>query len=262
MDTLTSQSEGIYFISEEPMTVSKAATRRRIDLWVIVAAIGVLTALLMAAGISSGVRESRRKQCFANLKRLGLAFHEYHEVHGRFPAPALVRSDGTPLLSWRVALLPHLGYQSLYERFHLNEPWDSPHNRSLLTEMPPEFACPGAARHSDGRTEYLVIVGPQIDSWSVNTPFDTRRGVDIREITDGTSNTVLALETDVRVPWTKPHDLAWSPGRPMPHLKSSHKGGAHALFADGTARFLKQTINPNILLALLTVNGGEVVSDG
>ena len=80
------------------------------------------------------------------LTRIGLAMHKYHEIHGHFPAPAVVRDGGSPLLSWRVAILPYLGYRSLYERFHLGEPWDSAHDRDLLAEMPPEFACPRAPR--------------------------------------------------------------------------------------------------------------------
>ena len=114
---------------------------------VAMAVLGILAAIVVIPLVISGIRtinqESRRKQCEANLKRIGLAFHEYHNSHGHFPAPAVARGDGTPLLSWRVALLPHLGYRPLYERFHLDEPWDSPHNRALLAEMPAELALPG-----------------------------------------------------------------------------------------------------------------------
>jgi prepilin-type processing-associated H-X9-DG protein len=185
---------------------------------------------------------------------------KYQEAHGHFPAPALARRDGTPLLSWRVALLPHLGYRALYDRFHLDEPWDSPHNRSLLAEMPAEFACPGGPGRRAGLTGYLVVVGPQTDPTSVNTPFEPTRGVDIREITDGLSNTVLVIETNSLVPWTRPDDLRWSPGGPLPRLASPHDGGAHVVFADGAVRFLQPTIGPTILLAILNINGSEVIS--
>jgi prepilin-type processing-associated H-X9-DG protein len=262
MNELTSICEEIHFIPEDLAPNPNARASRRIPRWVVLAGTLGAAALFMTPVINSAVRESQRKHCETNLKRLGLAFHEYHEAHGHFPAPAIVRRDGTPLLSWRVALLPHLGYRSLYDRFHLDEPWDSPHNQRLIAETPPELACPGAAGRHDGETGYLVVVGPEINAWSVNTPFDSTRGVDLREITDGTSNTVLVMETDTLIPWTKPDDLHWSPAGALPQLRSPHNGGTHALFADGATRFITPAIRPEILRGMLTINGGEVIAGG
>ena len=61
----------------------------------------------------------------------------------------------------------------------------------------------------------------------MNTPFEPGRGVDLREFLDGTSNTILVLETDQSVPWTKPEDLEWAPDGPLPRLASPHEGGAN-----------------------------------
>ncbi len=63
-------------------------------------------------------------------------------------------------------------------------------------------------------------------------------------MTDGTSNTVLVLETDTLVPWTKPDDLRWERDGPLPRLASPHAGGANVVFADGSTRFLKSSIRP------------------
>jgi prepilin-type processing-associated H-X9-DG protein len=236
--------------------------------WRVVRALGLggaaaVASLIVIFGMMPpAVREFRRKQCDEYLDRIGRALHEYHRVQGHLPAPALADREGQPLLSWRVAILPQLGYPSLYARFHLDEPWDSPHNRALLREMPKEFACPGGPGPRAGRTGYLVVVGPKSEVGSVNTPFEPARGADFIEFFDGTSNTALVLETDTPVPWTKPEDLPWTPGGPLPRLASPHDGGAHALFADGTTRFLKSTIAATTLLAVLTKNGGEVLSSG
>jgi prepilin-type processing-associated H-X9-DG protein len=257
MNTITPNDEDILIILEESAPRRRAWSCGRIAFWVGAAGAAGLLVFLVAIGVVAADRVSRREWCRDHLKLLGLAMHKYEEAHGHFPAPAITRRDGTPLLSWRVALLPHLGYRSLYERFHLDEPWDSPHNRALLAEMPPEFACPGGPGRRSGRTGYLVVVGPEAESTSVNTPFEPTRGVDLREITDGTSNTILVMETDTPVPWTKPDDLRWAPGGPLPRLASPHSGGANVLFADGSARFLKATVLPGILLAILTMNGGE-----
>ncbi|MFI5456642.1 MAG: DUF1559 domain-containing protein [Isosphaerales bacterium] len=263
MNALASLEEDILIIPHERTSNREARRRWRVARWIGAGGVVLVVALVVVAvAVPNAVRESRRDQCAVQLKRLGLAMHEYHEAHEHFPAPVLARGDGTPLLSWRVAILPHLGYRSLYERFHLDEPWDSPHNRALLKEMPAEFACPGGPARRAGRTGYLVVVGPMTEFGSINTPFEPTRGVDLREITDGTSQTVLVFETDVLVPWTKPDDLRWARGGPLPHLVSPHPGGAHALFADGSTRFIKHAIRPDILQGLLTINGGEVLASG
>ena len=110
-----------------PGSMARQRRPRRIGIW----AAGVTAAVLVVcagAAIPPMVRESHKNQCRDRLKRLGLALQEYHEQHNHFPAAAITDKSGKPLLSWRVAILPQLGYRSLHDRFHLDEPWDSPHN--------------------------------------------------------------------------------------------------------------------------------------
>src|SRR5262249_49752206 len=72
-----------------------------------------------------------------NLKKIGYAFHDFHNVNKHLPAHAIYSNDGkTPLLSWRVAILPYIGEAALYREFKLDEPWDSAHNRKLIAKMP------------------------------------------------------------------------------------------------------------------------------
>jgi hypothetical protein len=255
--------ENVATITEEPVADSKVRRHGRIlrlIKWAVVGLAASGAGFVVWQVAAHAVRESQKSQCDERLLRLGVALQRYVAAQGHFPAPAITGADGKPRLSWRVAILPQLGYQSLYERFHLNEPWDSPHNRALLAEMPTELACPGATSHRSGQTVYLVIVGPKADLGTVNTPFEPGRGADIREFTDGLSNTVLVFETDTAVPWTKPDDLEWVPEGPSPRISSAHEGGTHALFADGSRRFLRTTIESRTFRAILTSNGGEVVS--
>lgn len=259
---LPSVDEDVLVIAEESPPCRAIGRRRVVGILFIGGGSAVALLVVIFGIIGPAVGQSRRRKCHEHLVRIGRALHEYHEVQGHLPAPAMVDRDGRPLLSWRVAILPQLGYRSLYARFHLDEPWDSPHNRALLREMPGEFACPGGPWPRSGRTGYLVVVGPKSDVGSVNTPFEPTRGADFSEIFDGTSNTALVIETDTPVPWTKPEDLPWTPGGPLPRLASPHEGGAHVLLADGATRFVRSSIAPQTLLAILTKNGGEVVGAG
>jgi RNA polymerase sigma factor (sigma-70 family) len=108
-----------------------------------------------------------RQQSVENLKLIALGMHNHHEVYGFFPAAAIYSKDGKPLLSWRVALLPFFEEDNLYRQFHLDEPWDSAHNKKLLARMPKVFSVPG--QKDKNATFYQVFVGP-------STMFERRGG--------------------------------------------------------------------------------------
>src|SRR5262245_51934329 len=77
-----------------------------------------------------------------NLKQMSVAIEEYRAKHGHFPRQAIYSAEGKPLLSWRVSVLPFVEQETLYKQFHLDEPWDSPHNIKLLEMMPATYAHP------------------------------------------------------------------------------------------------------------------------
>src|SRR5688572_16654787 len=74
-----------------------------------------------------------------NLKQIGLAFHSYHDTTGRLPNNIYAK-DGTPLLSWRVHLLPFIEETPVYQRLKLDEPWDSDTNKKMIEHMPKLYA--------------------------------------------------------------------------------------------------------------------------
>src|SRR5262245_14860206 len=95
-----------------------------------------------------------------NLKQVCIAMLAYHDEHGHLP-PAVVRDrDGRPLYSWRVLILPYIEEDKLYKEFHLDEPWDSPHNLTLLPRMPKVYASAGEQPPEPHRTFLQVLVGP------------------------------------------------------------------------------------------------------
>jgi prepilin-type processing-associated H-X9-DG protein len=219
------------------------------------AAVGLIFGVFMPARIASREAASRA-QCVNNLKQVALAYHNYHSATNAFPAPATVDKDGKPLLSWRVVILPYLEQQALYNKFHLDEPWDSPHNKALIKEMPMTYLCPSRKKPEEGTTTYQVFVGEGAMFSAAG------EGTQIASITDGTSNTILVVEANDAVPWTKPDDLKFDPNA-KPSLRgagSPHPGGFNAAFGDGSVRFIKNSINLITWQALITRAGGEVVA--
>jgi len=183
--------------------------------------LGTLTTIVtvLAALGSEGAGPYPRAHCLNNLKQISLAMHTYHDVSGTFPPAAKYDANGKPLLSWRVLILPYLDEPALYEQFHLDEPWDSPHNKPLADRMPSVFRCPSERLPSQSLTTYMVVVDPR----SIFT--GEASGVPISRVSDGTSTTLLVVEAARPVLWTKPEDLALGPvDRPL-GVGSKHPGG-------------------------------------
>jgi Protein of unknown function (DUF1559) len=196
-------------------------------------------------------------QSMNNMKQMALAMHNYHDVNKNFPPHASYSKDGKPLLSWRVHILPYIEEDHLYKQFHLDEPWDSEHNRALISQMPKVYASPLSRHGTDGKTVYLVPVGKD----TIFPPHGS--GTRIAEITDGTSNTILVVEAtdDHAVIWTKPEDLKVSKENPLAGLAGGGRRMFNVGLADGSVHRLPATINPQTLWAMFTRSGGEVIGD-
>ena len=211
--------------------------------------IGVLSGLLLPA-VQAARESARQMQSSNNLRQIMLALLNYHDANGKFPAQAIAQGDGNPLLSWRVAILPYLGEQALYDQFHLDEPWDSEHNIALLEQMPEFFRNPSNPP-SARMTTYLVPMGKGVGLSS--------EGLKMQEITDGTANTLAVLDVDPQfgVPWTKPDDLDIRQNEVLDWLRAE---GSNAGFFDGSVRIIDLEIDTEVLEAMMTRAGGEVVS--
>jgi prepilin-type processing-associated H-X9-DG protein len=230
-------------------------------LWVIVAVPALLVFGLSPVGKVQAAAERVKSQ--NNLRQIGLAMEQYHDKYNKLPMPAIYSPQGKPLLSWRVALLPYLEEEQLYRQFKLDEPWDSPHNKALLSQIPKVYASPKRDATGDpSRTYYQVFVGKR-EAVPGPRPIFTEGGppLTLAAITnaDGRSNTLLVVEAGDAVPWTKPDDLPYSPNEPLPKLGGLSKDGFNVVFADGSVRFLRTNIDEKTLRNLITYNDGEVL---
>lgn len=218
---------------------------------------------LIAAVVRPAREASTRSVCVNNEKQMALALHNYASAHkNKFPPAFTTDKNGKPLLSWRVLILPYLEQDALFKEFHQDEPWDSPHNKALIARMPVTYRCPlqtvGSAR--EGKTRYVGLRGP-------NTIFRGAQEVGLRDITDGTSNTIFFLDAgDAHaVVWTKPDDLDLPADEAaMKAVLGAHptsRGhGTNFAFADGAVHFLSEGIKFATFRALATFSGGEVIS--
>ncbi|MGH7201232.1 MAG: DUF1559 domain-containing protein, partial [Planctomycetaceae bacterium] len=118
----------------------------------------LVLAVLMPA-VESARQAARRTQATNNLRQIGLALHNYHDVHGRFPPAVVMGPDGKTPHSWRVEILPFLDAVRLYEQYRMDEPWDGEHNKQLIEKMPAVFRSPAATDGKPGIPSYFALVG-------------------------------------------------------------------------------------------------------
>ena len=214
--------------------------------------IPILMALLVPA--VQKVREAAaRTQSNNNLRQIALAMHNYHDTYNKFPSAAICDKAGKPLLSWRVAILPYIEQGELFKKFKLDEPWDSANNKKLIPLMPNVYGIPGE-EGKPGLTHTRVFVGG-------GALFDLDKGVGMRQITDGTSNTIMLVQTVDAVTWTAPNDIEFGPKIPLPKLRPSNGGRTTIALADGSVQTIRTNLPEASLRALITRAGGEVLGN-
>jgi len=185
-----------------------------------------------------------------HLKQLGLAMHNFHDIYSRFATDDGVAEAGKGNLSWRVHLLPLLNQQALYNQFHLDEAWDSDHNKTLIEKMPTVYASNGVK--GKGKTSVHVLTGE-------GALFDGDVAPRIRDVLDGTSNTLLMVMAgaDKAEVWTKPGGLELKVGAPQ---KTLGKVGREFMvcMADGFVRPLPAGLDKDTFRRLAQHQDGEV----
>ena len=188
------------------MTVRKGFTL--LELLVVMAIIGVLIALLLPA-VQQAREAARRLQCKNNLKQIGVALHNYHDVNNMFP-----NGYYYPIAenTWVLSIYPYLDQANLYNTVDWSQNFGNlPNaNTAISQTLIPGFQCPtdpvtGPALTYYGRGNYAGNngIGPQVNTLDLNPSppargpvamFETRVNRGLRDVTDGSSNTALVSE--------------------------------------------------------------------
>ncbi len=186
-----------------------------IELLVVIAIIATLVAILLPA-VQQAREAARRSTCKNNLKQLGIALHNYHDVYNTFPYRTGGTNNNTDTANWGrlsgvYGLLPYIEQSALYDQISSPQtingvtyaangpgPWKSEYTPWLAKI--PSLLCPSQPNHVQtdnfGRNSYAFCAGD-----SINTQGTSPRGVfgknskiGMRDIIDGTSNTILMAE--------------------------------------------------------------------
>lgn len=267
-----------------------------IELLVVIAIIGVVTAMLLAA--VQQVREAaRRVQCRNNIRQFGLALHNYHEAHNAFPIGNVPGSYWT----FQSMLLPHLDAAAVYRLVDFAYPGTCFDAKAAVPSSadPGGYllkvnVCPSDPHAGTVNSTHLATSGLHIPTsyfGSIGSSDMARDGLlftgsrtGLRDITDGSSNTLLVGErgipADLEHGWNIcaygtngdgnddnllsakiPPGPGLDDGNHNDHFWSHHQTGAHYLLADGSARFIAYSMSYSLFKSLATRSGGEVVSE-
>ncbi len=241
--------------------ITWATVRRAIISFFLFCGFLVGAGFLLAIGINAAVDHNRfvarRQSSENNLRQIAIAMRQYHAEHGCLPRAYWKSATGERTLSWRVALLPYLEQKPCFDIIDVGKPWDSPENERAKDCRVPIFVMPLEDGSPLTDTAYVVITGP-------GTLFEEGKYVTFAECTDGPQNTILAVEVQhSHIHWSEPSDLDIRTmllrinGAPGAGISSPWPGGAHVAFADGSVRFLPNSLLESTLRAMITRSGGE-----
>ncbi len=250
-----------------------------IELLVVIAIIAVLIGLLLPA-VQKVRSAAARTECLNNFRQIGIGLNSHHTHLNRFPVGGIEWRPGSDhskkQIAWSAFLLPYLDQDNLFRQIDFSKAFDHTDNAVAASHVLKIYMCPASRRRDDtvsgrGACDYGGIYGERITS-----PNNPPKGMMIYDrafraddIRDGLANTIAISEDSG---WL---DGQWINGRNLfdqaypinaapafeNDMRSEHSRGVNVLFADGSARWLRQTMDQPTLAALCTRAGGEAVAN-
>ena len=218
---------------------------------------GGILAVIFVPAVQQARTAAKRDVAANHLKQIGLAAHNYHDTYLSFPFAAGDLGEGKNPLNFHAGILPFMEQGRLYQRIDHNKPWTDPANKGVYTTqiagyLSPEYEVTTTA---DGYAATHFVPSSRFYSHERNRPLR------IGDVSDGTSNTLLAGGIDAGFP-------AWGdPGNPRDPADGfaggpvafGGDGGATMLLADGSVRFVSESTSRQVAIALATPNGRELI---
>jgi len=196
------------------------------------------------------------------LQHIWMAMEAYHQLNGCYPPQYVVDGQGRPAHSWRVLLLPRLGYGDLFRRYSFDEPWNGPHNRLLAAEMPEEYRSPFQDSKST-IAQYVGIAGK-------NTPWQGTTPLRFKDLQRDESNPLIwfveAANSDIN--WMEPRDIPLEQalvGINVPGgggLQSNYSEGLPAQMKPSGRNWVPVGVSPDAFRAMLTLVDGKESGEG
>lgn len=215
--------------------------------------LGLLLLMFMPRWPLGGARESaRRAGCMNNLHNIALALHNYESVYRSLPPAYTVDAEGKPLHSWRTLILPYVEQKPLYDKIDLSKPWDDPANRIAFETYPRIYQCPSSDFPHD-TTTYFAVIAP-------GGCFKPTEYNSLAAITDRHDLTLMVIEVSQKyaVHWMSPNDATEEMIlNRKTDVDFSHPHGSQAAFVDGHIKFLTENIRPDVLRALISIDGND-----
>jgi prepilin-type processing-associated H-X9-DG protein len=241
--------------------------------------VGAVGVALLLPAVQQAREAARRTQDRNNLKQLGLAMHNYHDVYQMFPSGTVDAPDLKPdkRLSWMASILPFVEQNAAFQSLDLKKPWDDPSNKTrgqqIATYLNPQLTDMVDA-DGNALTHYAGMAGVGEDAPDLEKGhpragiFGHNRKVGIRDITDGTANTIAAMNVKAKLgPWAAGGSPTIRALTKEPYINGpdgiggNFGGGANFLFADGSVRFISENVDPKVMRALATMAGQEPINN-